>query len=199
MRKWTLIAGIAGTLAAHQHLAAQAIGIKAGLSFGNISNKGVLPDNLKTRTGLAGGLYVGSGGLIGFGLEGLYAQRGLAENQGSSSQQVRLDYVDVPVYLKVMLPTPGIQPFAYAGPQVSYEVRCRTASGANCATGGTTERKKWDYAGIIGGGVRFGGSSVGFGIEGRYVYGVADLKLSTVTSSESYQTRSFLILASIGR
>jgi len=29
MRKWTLIAGIAGTLAAHQHLAAQAIGIKS--------------------------------------------------------------------------------------------------------------------------------------------------------------------------
>ena len=196
MRKWTLIAGIAGTLAAHQHLAAQAIGIKAGLSFGNISNKGVLPDNLKTRTGLAGGLYVGSGGLIGFGLEGLYAQRGLAENQGSSSQQVRLDYVDVPVYLKVMLPTPGIQPFAYAGPQVSYEVRCRTASGADCAA--DSDRKKWDYAGIIGAGVRIGGR-LGFSVEGRYVYGLKDLKLSTITSEDSYQTRSFMILVGVGR
>jgi len=31
-------------------------------------------------------------------------------------------------------------------------------------------------------------------LEGRYVYGLTDLKLSTVTSSESYKTRSVLIL-----
>ena len=193
MRRRTLSTLLILGFAPPAALPAQSVGIKAGLSFGDISNKGVLPDNLKTRTGFAAGIYFGSTGLIGFGAEALYAQRGLAENQAVSEQEVKLDYIDVPVYLKVTLPTPTIQPFGYAGPQVSYEVRCRTASGGECADAG--DREKWDYAAVIGAGIRF----KGFGLEGRYVYGLRDLKLSTITSEESYQTRSFLILASIGR
>lgn len=177
-------------------LAAQSFGLKAGASFGNISNKGVLPGNLDNRTGFAAGIYLGSGGAIGFGVEGLYAQRGL--KSGTSTEETRLDYVDIPVYLKIALPLGPIRPFGYAGPQVSYEVGCKTAAGGPCATYGTTERKKWDYAGVIGAGLKFGGS-LGFGIEGRYVYGLRDLKISTITSADSYKTRSFLILASIGR
>ena len=178
-------------------LPAQSVGIKAGASFGNISNKGVLPGSLDNRTGFAAGIFLGSGGAIGFGVEGLYAQRGL-KSDGASTEETRLDYVDIPVYLKIALPLGPIRPFGYAGPQVSYEVRCKTAGGDPCSAYGTTDRKKWDYAGVIGAGIKFGGS-VGFGIEGRYVYGLRDLKISTITSPESYRTRSFLILASIGR
>lgn len=179
-------------------LAAQGVGLKAGASFGNISNQGVLPGNLDHRTGFAAGLYAGSGGLVGIGIEGLYAQRGLT-GESSSTEETRLDYVDIPAYVKVALPVPGIRPFAYAGPQVSYEVRCRTAAGNACGAYGSTSREKWDYAGVIGAGVRLGSSHLGIGIEGRYVYGLRDLKISTITSSDSYKTRSFLILASIGR
>lgn len=195
MRKALAIAAVAA-LVGPVTLAAQ-IGLKAGASFGNISNKGVIPDNLKTRTGLAGGLYLESGGVIGMGFEALYAQRGLDEDQAASTQEVKFDYIDVPVYLKVVLPTPGIKPFGYAGPQVSYEVRCKTASGAAC-TVASDDHSKWDYAAVIGAGVHFDLSSFRLGIEGRYVYGLKDLKPSTVTSAESYKTRSFMILASIG-
>ena len=38
----------------------------------------------------------------------------------------------------------------------------------------------------------------GLSIEGRYVYGLTDLKLSTVSTSTSYQTRSFLVLLGLG-
>jgi hypothetical protein len=37
-----------------------------------------------------------------------------------------------------------------------------------------------------------------FTFEGRYVYGLTDLKLNTVTSSSSYKTRSFLLLVGFG-
>jgi hypothetical protein len=195
MRRWQLAAFL---LAVPVTLSAQGFGLKAGASFGNISNKGVLPGNLDHRPGFAAGVYLGSGGLIGIGAEGLYAQRGL-KGSSTATEETRLDYLDIPVYVKVALPVPGIRPFAYAGPQVSYEVRCRTAAGDPCGAYGSTDRKKWDYAGVIGAGVRFGGSNLGIGVEGRYVYGLRDLKISTITSSESYQTRSFLILASIGR
>ena len=200
MRTRIWIAGAGLMLGIQSALAAQGeVGIKAGASFGDISNKGLLPGNLKHRTGFAGGLYFGSGGLIGFGVEGLYAQRGAESDETTATADTKLDYIDVPVYLKIRIPTPGIKPFIYAGPQVSYEVKCRTGAGVDCGDYGTTGRSRWDYAGVIGAGIRLGGGNLGFGIEGRYVYGLKDLKPSTVTSSSSYKNRSFLLLASIGR
>jgi len=162
-------------------------GIKGGGSFGNISNRGVLPGNLGARTGFAVGLALGSSsGVLGFGVEGLSAQRGVQSATAGDSRS--LDYIDVPAYLRVMIPTPGLAPYAYAGPQVSFELHCNDGSGA-CASSG---RSKTSTAAVIGGGVRIGER---FTFEGRYIYGLTDLKLNTVTSSSSYKTRSFLLLA----
>jgi Outer membrane protein beta-barrel domain len=164
--------------------------IKGGGSFGNVSNRGVLPGNLGTRTGFAVGLALGSsGGVLGFGLEGLYAQRGVQSATAGDSRS--LDYIDVPLYLRLMVPTPGLAPYAYAGPQVSFELHCSDGSGA-CSSAG---RSKTSAAAVLGGGVRLGER---FTFEGRYVYGLTDLKLNTVTSSSSYKTRSFLLLVGVG-
>jgi Outer membrane protein beta-barrel domain len=174
-------------------LAAQAgfeVGIKGGASFGDVSNKGLLPGNLKSRTGFAAGASLATKGLIGLGIEGLFAQRGLKSEV--ATDELKLNYVDVPVYLRVRIPTPAIKPFAYAGPQVSFEISCKSGT-VDCPDG---NRKKTTYSGVIGGGVRFGGLT-GFTVEGRYVYGLTDLKLGTLTSSDSYKTRSFLILVGL--
>ncbi len=172
-------------------------GVKGGVSFGNISNKGLLPGGLKTRTGFTGGLYFGyRAAVLGIDVEGLYAQRGARSDQSFATAETKLDFIDVPVYVKATVPTGGIRPFAYAGPQISFEMRCRTAAGAACAT--NSVRKKTDYAGVVGAGLRLGSSSGGLGIEGRYIYGLRNLELSTVTSSTSYKTRTFEILVSIG-
>jgi len=166
-------------------------GIKAGFSYGNVSNSGVLPGALQHRSGFAAGIGLASTALLGFGVEGLYAQRGVTSS--TSGDSWKLDYVDVPVYVRAAIPTPGIAPFAYAGPQLSFEVRCNTGGGTSCPSSG---RPKATYAGVIGAGVRLGEQS-GFTVEGRYIYGLSDLKLSTVTSSQSYKTRSFLVLAGL--
>jgi len=166
------------------------VAVKAGASFGNISNKGLLPGNLENRTGFAAGVGFATRGVVGLAVEGLFAQRGVEST--TDIDERKLDYVDVPVYLRVMLPTSSVRPFAYAGPQVSFELRCRSGP-VDCADG---TRKKTSYAAVIGGGVRFGGWR-GFLVEGRYVYGLDDLKLGTVTSEDSYQTRSFLLLVGL--
>jgi hypothetical protein len=181
------------TLAAAAPASAQVeFGVKGGASFGNISNKGLLPGNLKTRTGWAAGASLGyRAGLVGIGGEALFAKRGL---KSDGTGDLKLDYVDIPVYLKIQAPTPGISPFGYLGPQVSFEVTCKVDN-LDCANG---DRSKTDYAGVIGAGVKFGNESgVGFTAEARYIYGLKDLKLGTVTSSESFKTRSFLILGGI--
>jgi len=193
----SLLLGLIAVVLPSILLAQGEFGVKGGVSFGNISNKGVLPGELKTRTGFTGGLYFGyRAAVLGIDVEGLYAQRGARSDQSFATAETKLDFIDVPVYLKATIPAGGIQPFVYAGPQISFEVRCRTASGAECAT--NSIRKKTDYAGVVGAGLRFGSSSGGLGIEGRYIYGLRDLELSTVTSSTSYKTRTFEILVSIG-
>jgi hypothetical protein len=200
MRARTLIISAGIALAVHSTLAAQAeYGLKAGASFGNISNKGLLPGNLKTRIGAAGGLFLGyRAKVIGFGIEALYAQRGARSDESIADQSTHLDYVDIPGYVKVTIPTPGIRPFVYAGPQVSFEAKCRTANNtAPCPD--NDGRKKTDYAGIIGAGVRLGGKATGLSLEARYVYGLSDLNLSTVTASESYKNRTFMLLVGLGR
>src|SRR5690242_21834952 len=136
--------------------------IKAGASFGNVSNRGVLPGNLSTRTGFAGGLALSlfGGDPLNVSIEGLYAQRGVGSSTDTSSR--RIDNIDVPAYVKFTLPTPGIAPFAYAGPQVSFQVHC--SDGPNpCPTG----MSKATLAQVSGGGLRLGG---GLEAVGRYMY-----------------------------
>ena len=174
-------------------LAAQVqLGIKGGASFGNISNKGVLPGDLETRTGFAAGISLGLGAsLVGVGAEALYAQRGL---KSDGTGDVKLDYLDVPVYLKVQVVAPGVSPFGYIGPQVSFEVNCANED-LDCSE---TGRSTTDYAGVIGAGVKFGsGGGAALTAEARYIYGLKDLELDTITSDESFKTRSFLILAGL--
>lgn len=190
--KWPVLA--AATLAVAMAVApAQAqVGFKGGVSHGNVSNSGALPGDLGARTGFAVGVSVASSPteLLGFGVEGLYAQRGAHSANNASSFE--LDYIDVPLYLRAMVPTPGLQPFAYAGPQVSFEVRCRTGA-EDCPD---TDRPSVTYAGVIGAGVRLGRHS-GVSLEGRYVYGLRDLHLDTVTDERSYRNRSFQILVGL--
>jgi len=167
------------------------LGLKGGLSYGNVSNSGALPGSVTQRSGFALGVSAVSGGALGLGIEMLYAQRGVTSAAAADSR--RLDYLDIPVYVRVALPLVAVTPFAYAGPQASFELKCGTQSG-NCPDSG---RPKAAYAGVIGGGVTLGALH-GLSLEGRYIYGLTDLKLNTVSTTKSYQTRSFLLLAGIG-
>src|SRR5262245_5669129 len=97
------------------------VAIKGGLSCGNVSNSGLLPGELNHRTGFAAGLSLTpmTKSVVGFGIEALYAQRGVQSDVGGDSRE--LNYVDVPVFLIAAIPTPGAGPYVYAGPQMSFE------------------------------------------------------------------------------
>jgi hypothetical protein len=168
--------------------------IKGGWSFGNVSNRGVLPGDLSGRNGWALGLGFHGVSPVGFGIEGLWVQRGL-NNAGLPIGDINareLDYIDVPAYLRLSVPF-AVQPFLYAGPQASFEIRCRSGA-VDCPD---TGRPTTSWSAIIGAGVRLG-LGLAVSVEGRYVYGLTDLHLSTITTSSSYRTRSFMILAGIG-
>jgi hypothetical protein len=170
---------------------AQSFGIKAGYSYGSVPNSGgVFPGTLSAHSGIAVGVGVTTGDVIGLGLEALYAQRGFTSSVLGASR--KLSYIDVPAYLRFALPNPMVTPFGYIGPQLSFELNCDSGNGA-CPSG----RDKLSYAGIAGAGLKFG-MLMNLSIEGRYVYGLNDLNLGTVTTRANYQTRSFMLLAGIG-
>ena len=177
---------------------AQGLGLKVGGVFANVSNSGVLPNQMGSRSGFAAGLALGTrGGLIGFGAEALFVQNGLKSSAPNAS--LKINYFSVPVYLRVGLPTPGVRPFGYIGPQVSFELSCKLGlndrPAATFGVGGG-DRKKTTFAGVVGAGLRLGGK-MGLTIEARYVYGLTDLKYGTVTSSASYKDRDLLFLGGI--
>jgi hypothetical protein len=170
---------------------AQGLEIKGGLSYGSVpNNNGILPGNLSPHTGFVVGLGVSSGGVVGLAADLLYAQRGYTSSVVGNSQ--KLSYLDLPVMLRVALPSPGITPFAVVGPQVSFELNC-DSDGGSCPSG----RNDFTYAGVIGAGAKFGMLG-GLSIEARYVYGLSDLKYSTVSNGNSYQSRSFLFMLGLG-
>lgn len=194
---WKLSIGALALAAAVSAPAAGAqsvLGVKGGVAFGNISNQGLLPGSLSNRTGFTGGITTGAQlGLFGVGVDALYAQRGATSSSTTATADTRLDYIDVPVYLTLTVPSIAIRPFVYAGPQASFEVRCRASNGTACSN---PDRPRTDYAAVAGGGVHLGSS---LSLEGRYVYGLRDLKLGTVTSGESYKNRTFMLLLTLGR
>ncbi|HEX8725543.1 MAG TPA: porin family protein [Gemmatimonadaceae bacterium] len=183
-----VVAALIGSAAQPAH-AQSGLGIKGGATFSNVSSAGVMPGALQSRTGYSIGLGYESGSPLGLGIEGLYSQQGVTSSTPGDSRE--LNYIDVPVYLRLSAPTPGLTPFAYAGPQASFEMACN-AGGTTCPN---TGRPKTTYAGVIGAGIRLMG---GLTVEGRYVYGLTDLKLATVQSTDSYKTRSFMVLVGFG-
>jgi Outer membrane protein beta-barrel domain len=175
---------------------AQGFGILGGVAFGSVpTSSGVLPGNMGTlsaNNGFAVGVAAETGGFLGFGINGLYAQRGFTSSNAGFSQ--KFNYIDVPVYLKISIVNPAITPFAFVGPQASFELKCDAGGGGqDCPSG----RPKVTYAGVIGAGLKFG-MLAGISVQGRYVYGLTDLNLTTVGNANSYQTRSFMLLAGIG-
>lgn len=162
--------------------------VKGGLSFGGVSNSGVFPGS-SSRNGFAIGLGLVSSAPVGLGVEGLYAQRGITGDAGGGRE---LDYIDVPVYLRFGITNPTAEPYFIVGPQVSFELKCDD-NGEDCPSG----RDNISYSAVIGAGLRLP-QAAGMSIEARYVYGLSNLRLSTVADSDSYQTRSFLLLFALG-
>lgn len=167
------------------------LGVKGGVSWNNISNTGVFPGELSRNTGWTVGLAFGTTGQpVSIGIEALWARRGITST--NAPDESHSDYIDVPAFIRLAVPAAAVAPYVFAGPQVSWEVTCATTQG-DC----TGDRATMSYAAIVGAGLRLG-EAARFSVEGRYMYGLTDFSPSTVTSSESYRQRSFMILGGIG-
>lgn len=129
--------------------------------------------------------------VIGIQPEVLYVQKGVEfdGSPSSSSNAPQLSYIEVPVLLKLTIPTPGVHPMIYAGPSVMFRLTCSFA-GVDCKS----QFSSTDYGAVFGGGIRIGGDH-GLTLEGRYTWGLKDI--NDPGAGVKQQTRTFLLLAGV--
>lgn len=93
------------------------LGLEAGANFSNYIGSGA-GSGVNTKLGFAGGgfLCLNLGNSFALQPEILYEQKGI---QGSSNKTVELDYIEIPILLKLSLGAPGFNPGILLGPAFS--------------------------------------------------------------------------------
>lgn len=152
---------LAGTATFAQHFD---IGIKAGTNFSNFTgNSNVEGVKANTLVGFHAGVFLGLylGDNFSIQPEALFSTQGAKINNGTTKDDYKLTYINVPVLLKFRF-NGGF--YLEAGPQIGFNVHSTVA--------GTSEdfAKNTDLA--IAGGLGYS-SKIGLGIGARYVAGLS--------------------------
>ncbi len=187
-----------------QNLAA-GVGIKGGLNFSNISVKPADPEipDFQNLRGLTGGLFFCLNlGFVSIQPEILYSRRGtMWEVDIDSKVEYMLDYIEVPVFLKLnIVPAGPIRPIIFGGPSFGYLVN---AKGRMTTPEGTDEGdiadmfEKTSWAAVFGGGLEFKLPGILLTVDGRYNLGITNVG-ADAAEGESAKHKGFSVLVGIG-
>ena len=184
-------------------------GGKAGVNLANISiSDDTDLTNKSSRTGLVAGIFgfVKLGQAFALQAEGLYSQQGFQASDAGETLTLKIDYFQVPLLAKVMVPTSGsVAPNFFLGPAVSFEASCNLAAddgqgnllevGCDDPAADLSARKRTDF-GLVGGvGLDVISGALLFGVEARYNLGLANLDDSG--DGDTAKTRVLAILGNI--
>lgn len=188
VRRWHIVVGIVGMSLALP-LEAQ-FTPRVGLTYATQPNSA--PD-FTDRIGIViGGSLNIPFGLISLQPEALYVQKRVTRPglNGADPSTLRVDYLEIPLLLRVGLPIPGFSPFAVAGPMIDVELGCNLVAGM-CPQ----SVKDQSYGFAVGGGFRLG-LVLPLQLEGRYTWGLRDV--GDVASGLDQRTRTFMLMVGMG-
>lgn len=168
------LAAFAGLLAVPQTASA---GVQFGLKVGANMAKPTGADaqdplaTAKSRVGFTGGIFLAfnMGSVVTIQWEALYTMKGATYTalDDSYTDKLYADYIEIPLLLKLRIPTPGIQPFIFAGPSVGFKLSEKVEE--NGVPWTEDLFKNNDYGAIFGAGLNLGRS---FMIDVRYSLGL---------------------------
>ncbi len=194
-----LAAAFAGLLVLPGPAAADVqFGIKAG---GNMAKPtGADADDplatLKSRVGFTGGIFLAFnfGRVITIQSEVLYTMKGATyvALDDSYTDKLSADYIEIPLLLKLRIPTPVVQPFVFAGPSVGFKLKEKLESDGVPLD--ETILKNNDYGAIFGAGLNLGRN---FMIDVRYSLGLQKV-ISTFEGDVEPDFKNGVWSASIG-
>jgi hypothetical protein len=189
MKKLGMILAIgvfAGALVLPQSAAADVrFGIKAGANVANVN--GNFADSLsdwKSTVGFCGGIFIelNFGQVLTIQPEALYTMKGADSGEG----KLKFDYLEIPILLKIRIPTGSIHPFVFAGPAFGFKLKA-LIEGVKIE-----DMPKSDYSAVFGGGFQLGTS---IHIDVRYTMGLQKL---TIPDLETIDLKNGVLSATLG-
>ena len=159
------------------------IGVIGGVNLANIS----VDDDSATTSSLTG---FGIGGVLDLALsenislcfEPMYLQKGakeeIEEEVTTIDASIKLNYIEIPVFLKILLGSSDTKPYIMAGPTIGFLMSANmevSAMGMSMEVDIKDFMESIDYGVSFGGGISFAMGNNSFFIEGRYTIGLADV------------------------
>ena len=178
----TLAIGAVVTMLILPQMAAAGVkfGIKGGANVANVN--GNFADNVsnwKSRIGFCAGIFLelNLGRILTIQPEVLYTMKGadatLEEGVLTGTGKLRFDYIEIPILLKVRIPTGPVHPFVFAGPAIGFDLKA-TFEDITGDSSDVNTANKVDYSAVFGGGLQLGGA---IHIDVRYTLGLRKLEV----------------------
>ncbi|GLC24485.1 porin family protein [Roseisolibacter agri] len=198
----TLVAPIAAQPVARP---APRLGVLAGASIATLSGDPV--DEWGNRTGFVAGaaLTVPLTSVVSFQPEVLFAQKGAALSEDGFTATFKLDYVEVPLLLRVDMPTTGsaVRPHLFAGPALAFKASCDVeASGQGVSASrpcrdianeeDEEDLKSFDAGLMLGGALGFDIGRQRLNVGARYTLG-----LTKLVSADDVRNRAITLYGSL--
>lgn len=179
MRKLFLVLGMLCALSLALSSPVSAAGARIGVKAGaNLANQTGDAEGASSKLGLAGGVFVElkAGPKVAIQPELLYTQKGSKEESGGIEEKVKLDYIEVPVLLKLKLGAPGVptSPSIFLGPSLGFLASAKAEVSDGSSSGSVDIKefmKSTDFSAVFGAGLDV--SKLTFDV--RYSLGFADI------------------------
>ena len=186
-------------------LAAQEIALKGGVAVSRFHSGGSSPFDGRFISTAFGGHARFHFGRIALQPELQMVSRGATASESAVEERMRLEYMELPVMLVLPVSVGAFEPYAFGGPMISLETRCRSIIEENdlktnfdcddASTQNSFERSIIDYGASAGAGVSRRLGSGRILVEGRYTWGLRDIYDGEL---EGVEVRNRSVVFSIG-
>lgn len=183
-----LVVGVFALLMALPQTSAAGIkfGLKGGANIANVNgNWDEALGEWKSTVGFCGGIFLelNFGKILTIQPEVLYTMKGAGD---AGDGKLKFDYIEIPVLLKVRIPTGSVHPFIFAGPAFGFNLKA-LLEGVEIS-----DMPKADYSAILGGGLQLGRS---IHIDVRYTMGLQKLEIPDL---EGIDLKNGVLSATLG-
>lgn len=156
------------------------VGAKVGFSSSSFRSAHISDVSRRNLATMGGYLNFAPGkGIFSIQPEVLYAPKGSTFSYGGVRYEYKLNYIEVPVLLKLSIPIGGtFYPNIFAGPQAGFRLsEKRSVISSNGTQAVSTQKTNGvDYGGVFGGGIDIKLDNVVLGFDGRYMLGANELE-----------------------
>jgi hypothetical protein len=148
------------------------LGVRGGVSVTSVSLDIDETFDESNRTGFAGGVFLDIGGSSPLGIQvgAQYTQKGTELDFGDAVEEFSLDYLEIPVVLKLGIPLGPVKPSVFGGAALGFNTSCEADDDEVC-----DELSSQDWSGVFGADLAVYLGGVSLWVDGRYHVGLSDI------------------------